>query len=107
MKKYVFWMVVSLMLLPFAVSQTEHLIPLQGQASDSSGNLLSTGNVSVRIYDAAIGGNLVFNAGFINAIQNGIYDVLLGSTAPLSLDNTKKYFMEIDINHEEVVGDDT
>jgi len=108
-KKQVFATILVLIILSVAVSAAEYLIPLQGQASDISGNLLSTGNISVRIYNATTGGSLVYDSGtdFNGAISNGIYDVLLGSTTPLDLDNTKKYFMEVDINGEEVVGDAT
>jgi len=101
--------ILVLVLLPFSVFASEHLIPLQGRASDSSGTLLTAGDISVRIYDAETSGNLVYDSGtnYVDAIENGIYDVLLGSITPLDLDNTVKYYMEIDINGEEVVGDAT
>ncbi len=101
---------ILIFLIPTAYA-TEHLIPLQGYAEDSSGNPLSTGNISVRIYNASTstGGILVYDSkiDFNNVIKDGTYDILLGSITPLDLDNTKKYFMEIDINGEEVIGDAT
>ena len=101
--------ILVLVLLPFSVYASEHLIPLQGRASDIYGSPLTTGDISVRIYDAETDGNLVYDSGadFGGAIVNGIYDVLLGSITPLDLDNTVKYYIEIDINAEEVVGDAT
>jgi hypothetical protein len=108
MKKQFLTTILALVILSAAVSAaTEHLIPLQGLASDSSGTLLASGDLSVRIYDDATAGNLIYSETFNSAIQDGIYDVLLGSTTTLNLDNTVKYFMEVDINGEEVVGDST
>lgn len=109
MKKQVLTTVLFLIFLSVAVSATQHLISLQGYASDSSNIPLSEGNISVRIYDNASGGSLVYDSGddFNDAITDGIYDILLGSNTSLDLDNTKKYHMEIDINGGEVVGNDT
>jgi hypothetical protein len=61
----------------------------------------------VRIYDAQSGGTLVYDSGsdFVGSVQEGIFDVLLGSITPLNLDNTLLYYLELDINGEEVVGD--
>jgi len=107
--KQVFATILVLIILSVAVSAAEYLIPFQGLASDSSSVPLPTGDISVRIYDAATGGSLVYDSGanFNGTITDGIYDVLLGSVTPLDLDDTKKYFLELDINGEEVVGDAT
>ena len=98
-----------IVLLPVTVHATEHLIPLQGKAADNLGNPLSAGDITVRIYDSATGETLIYDSGsdFNDAIADGIYDVVLGSVTTLDLDNTQKYYMEIDINGEEVVGDAT
>jgi hypothetical protein len=95
--------------LASALAATPHLISLQGYVTDNLGSPISSGNVTVRIYDASTGGNLIYNSGtdYNNAIQKGIFDVLLGSITPLNLDNTVKYYMEIDINGQEVIGDAT
>jgi len=108
-EKHVLPTILVLIFLTVAVSATEHLISLQGYASDSSDNPLSTGDISVRIYDNSSGGSLVYDSGddFNDTIADGIYDILLGSNTSLDLDNTKKYHMEIDINGGEVVGDAT
>lgn len=82
---------------------TNHLIPLQGIAKDSSGQLLETGDVTVRIYDS--GESLVYSSDFADAINNGKFDILLGSSTALLLDNTQSYYMEIDVNGEEIIGD--
>lgn len=86
---------------------TPHLISFQGQALDSESNPIASGDISVRIYDAETGGTLVYDSGsdFAGSVQGGIFDVLLGSITPLNLDNTLPYYLELDINGEEVVGD--
>jgi hypothetical protein len=91
------------------LAATPHLISLQGYVTNNLDSPISSGNVTVRIYDASTGGNLIYNSGtdYNSAISNGIFDVLLGSITPLSLDNTMKYYMEVDINGQEVVGDAT
>jgi len=81
----------------------QHIIPIQGKAQDSSSNLLELGNVSVRIYTASTGGNLIYSNSFLNSINTGIYDIQLS----VDLNNTKEYYLELDINGEEVVGDAT
>lgn len=86
---------------------TAHLLSFQGQARDGAQQPISTGDVRVRIYDAASGGALVFdsNAEFVGAIQGGVFSVLLGSGTPLLLDNTRPYYLELDINGAETIGD--
>jgi len=88
-----------------ASSATPHLLAFQGVALDKDGNLVMDGNLTVRIYDAVTGGTLIYNETFDGAIQNGVFDVLLGDVVSLSLDNTMMYYMEVDINGEEVIGD--
>lgn len=94
-------LVVLIVLSGVVFSDTQHLIPIQGKAEDISGNLLAMGNLSVRIYEVSAGGSPTYSNIFLNAINNGIYDIQLS----LSLNNTKKYYLELDINGEEVVGD--
>ena len=52
----------------------------------STGASLSSGNLTVLIYDAATSGNLVYNETFANKIINGSWNVMLGenSSNPLS-----------------------
>jgi hypothetical protein len=88
---------------------TPHLLSLQGEALDSSDEPVLTGDVGIRIYTAATGGDLVYDSGtdFDGAIVDGVFNILLGSVTPLELDNTLLYYLEMDINAEEVVGDAT
>ncbi|MBI2971430.1 MAG: hypothetical protein HYY37_03375 [Candidatus Aenigmarchaeota archaeon] len=57
-------------LLPFTASAaTEHVMSVQGTAVNStSGQLLTAGNVPVRIHDASASGTLMFN----DTVSNGI-----------------------------------
>jgi hypothetical protein len=86
---------------------TPHLIPLQGRALDSSGEPLATGDVAVRIYAATTGDSLVYDSGtqFAGAVQEGVFNVLLGEGTSLELDNTRPYYLEVDVNGQEVLGD--
>lgn len=93
----------SLILLSsaFCFSETLHIIPIQGVAKDTNFNLVPLGNISVRIYPTQINQSPVYSNNFLNAINDGIYDMQLS----VNLDNTKKYYLELDINGEEVIGD--
>jgi hypothetical protein len=88
---------------------TPHLLSFQGRALDTAGNVVRTGDLRVRVYTAAVGDTLVYDSGtdFAGAIENGHFDVLLGDATPLQLDNTRLYYLEVDVNGEEVAGDAT
>ena len=103
-------LLLPLVLLPSAATAgvvTPQLISFQGRAVDASGEPLASGNVAVRIYDAATGGSLVYDSGsdFNGAINDGVFNLLLGENTPLSLDNTLLYYLEVNIDGVEVVGD--
>jgi hypothetical protein len=86
---------------------TAHRISFQGLARNASNQPVVSGDVRVRVYDAATGGTLVYDSGteFNAAVVTGVFNVVLGSGAPLMLDNTLLYHLELDINGQEVVGD--
>ena len=65
-----------------------------------SGSSLSTGDLRVLIYDANVNGNLVYDSGsdFNNAINDGVVDVLLGSSTQLDLNYGGYYYMDLSIN---------
>jgi hypothetical protein len=86
---------------------TPHLNTVLGKATTAADEPLATGNVSVRVYSAAVGGGLVFNSGadFNGTISQGRFNICLGAITPLDLDNTELYYLEFDINGDEVVGD--
>ncbi len=86
---------------------TPHRISYQGQARNAAHQPVLAGDVTVRIYNGFTGGTLVYDSGteFTGAISAGVFSVLLGGGAPLLLDNTREYYLELDINGTEVVGD--
>jgi len=85
----------------------DDLMTLQGNVQQSGVNL-DSGNLTVYIFDAMSGGNLIWNStlepqgNFNNSISSGKYDVLLGnsSTNSLSLQYGKLYYIEMYVNNE-------
>ncbi|MBI2508095.1 hypothetical protein HYV89_04025, partial [Candidatus Woesearchaeota archaeon] len=64
-------------------------------------------NITVEIYDAATGGNLIYNSsgGFENNVSNGKVDIILGdetSGYELNLTYGTTYYMELTINGTEL-----
>lgn len=91
-----------------AYSGTPNIISIQGKAVDkSTGTLLTSGNVSIRVYTEQTGGSEVYSENFTNVITNGTFSVTLGNTTDMNLTYNDKYWIEIDINNEEVVGNET
>jgi len=82
----------------------DDLMALQGNVQQDGVNL-NSGNLTVDIYDALSGGNLIYNSSdnFYGAISSGKYDVMLGNgTQELTLEYGKFYYMEIFINSEKL-----
>src|SRR5262245_42534710 len=86
---------------------TAHRLSFQGVARNASNQIVLTGDVRVRIYDASTGGVLAYDSGseFAGAILTGVFNVVLGNVTPLLLDDTRQYYLELDVNGQEVVGD--
>ncbi len=72
---------------------------LHGKANNN-GSAINSGDLRVLIYDASSGGNLVYDSGsdFNNSINNGIFDVVLGSGVPLDLNYGSNYWLDLEIN---------
>lgn len=82
----------------------DDLMALQGNVLQNGANL-NSGNLTVYIFDAYSGGNVIYNSSsdFANSISAGKYDVMLGnSSQTLSLEYGKYYYMEIYINTEKL-----
>jgi len=95
----VFILVLGLAISVYAI---DDLMALQGNVQQSGVNLAS-GNLTVTIYDAYSGGNVVYNSStdFNNAISNGKYDVMLGNgSQALSVEYGRIYYMEMYLNNE-------
>lgn len=86
---------------------TPHRLSFQGLGRNAANEPVVSGDIRVRIYDAATAGNLVYDSGtdFNGALATGVFNVVLGSGTPLLLDATLPYHLELDINGEEVIGD--
>jgi hypothetical protein len=70
----------------------------------SSGELLNSADLRVEIYDAASGGDLIYNETFSSTIVNGSWNIMLGenSSTPLSLEFGRIYYKDYIINGENV-----
>ncbi|MEK6819773.1 MAG: hypothetical protein AABY03_01070, partial [Nanoarchaeota archaeon] len=68
----------------------------------STGDLLTSGNLIVSIYDDATAGNLIYSETFTNAISNGTWNVMVGEGTSLPLEFGKQYWRDYSINGEDV-----
>ncbi|MDI6721554.1 MAG: carbohydrate binding domain-containing protein, partial [Candidatus Aenigmarchaeota archaeon] len=84
---------------------TRNIIALQGRATNATtGQLLSSGNVTLRIFSAQSGGTYTYEENFTNAIFNGTFNVISGNSTDLNLTYNTKYWMELLINNASVIG---
>ena len=86
------------------VYAVDDLLALQGNVQEN-GVDLSSGNLTVVIFDAYSGGNIVYNSttDFHNSIASGKYDVMLGNASQtLTLTYGNLYYMEVYINNEKL-----
>ena len=72
--------------------------------SNSNGDAIS-GDLAVLIYDNGTNGNLIYNESFSEAIQNGSWNVMLGSGVNLSLEFGKIYYKDYLIAGEDASFD--
>lgn len=70
----------------------------------ATGELLESGNLTIEVWDAVTGGNLMYNETFENAIINGSWNVMLGENPlhPLSLEFGEIYYRDYTINGEDI-----
>lgn len=109
-KSFLVLAVSLLLVVGFAVevSSVNNLIALQGNVQQD-GSDLTSGNLTVVIYDSASGGSMVYNSttDFNGAIVNGKYDIMLGAGSnELNLEYGKLYYLELFINGEQFTFDD-
>ena len=88
-----------------AGTPTSHLLPLQGYATDAEGVALPSADPRVLIYGTPSGGTALYDSGtdFVGSVSYGFLDVVLGAITPLSLDNTRLYYMEIVLDGVEIL----
>ncbi|MEM4397677.1 MAG: hypothetical protein QW757_03590 [Candidatus Woesearchaeota archaeon] len=89
---------VLVVFLAFFFSVKADLMALQGTVNPDAQD------IRIYIYDSPTGGTLIYDSGtdFNNAIQNGRYDILLGSITPLTLEYGKLYYLDMSINGEDL-----
>ena len=96
----IFGMIALILSINFALA-VDDLMALQGNVKQGTSNV--NGNLSVVIYDAYSGGNLIYNSttDFENYVNDGKYDVMLGNgTNDLILQYGKFYYLELYVNDE-------
>jgi hypothetical protein len=104
MRKYRFIMFLIIGIISFtalAYAAVPRLINYQGKFTDKEDNPLA-GNylVTFRFYDAASGGEDIWEEGHILTINNGMFNVLLGSIKPLEIDFNKDLWLGIEISND-------
>ena len=70
----------------------------------STGELLTSGNLTVTLWDSLTEGNLIYNETFLNSIVNGSWGVMLGenSSNPLPLEFGRIYYFDYEIDGSDV-----
>ncbi|NQV08364.1 hypothetical protein HQ529_00765, partial [Candidatus Woesearchaeota archaeon] len=101
----VFIVLVMLLLLSGVVYAMNNIM-LSDQGADIktkvTGTLLETGNLTVEIWNAVEGGELLYAENFTDAIQNGSWAVMLGEGTTLYLNYSSTYYKDYRINDEDV-----
>jgi len=90
-----------------ACAGTPNIMTIQGKAVSKAAGLLTAGNVSIRVYNSQAGSTEVYSENFTNIISNGTFSVTIGNTTDMNLTYNDRYWVEISINNEEVVGNET
>lgn len=90
-----------------AAPATAQRIAIQGVARDAGGQPIPAGDVAIRLYADSLGGAPLYDSAteFAGAIVQGIFDVVAGAGAPVSLDPDQAAFLELDVAGSEVIGD--
>ena len=92
-----------LILLVFSGSSLFGQIPqsinYQGVLTEPAGGPVPNGNydITFRLYDADAGGTLLWNETQLVAVENGIFNVILGDVTPFALDFDAPYWLSIQV----------
>ena len=94
-----FFGLIAFLFLVASVSAIQQLVSLQGKV-DLNGSLVDDGNITITIYDASTGGNLIYDSSndFVNAIQDGYFDIMLGPSTELNLNLSRDYWFDVEVN---------
>jgi hypothetical protein len=93
---------IALMLIlaaSLSLAQVPKTISYQGILTDASGTVVPDGNYNLtfRLYDLATGGTALWAEGQLVAVSKGIFNVILGSVAPLNLPFDKPYYLGVTV----------
>jgi len=92
--KIIMHLILLVCLVCFAFAQQPTLLSLQGKLTNTStGMKIISADLRVNITDS--NDNLIFNHSFSNAVSNGMFDLLLGSTYYLNLSYNEDYNLSI------------
>ncbi|MGC9316360.1 MAG: hypothetical protein ACP5G4_12155, partial [bacterium] len=87
----------------FSISaQVPRTMNYQGKLTDDSG-IAVTGPVSItfRIYDVETGGTALWSEAHASVtVTNGLFDVILGESTPMTMDFDEQYWMELVVGGE-------
>ncbi|HTZ42079.1 MAG TPA: hypothetical protein VMC07_02650, partial [Candidatus Omnitrophota bacterium] len=90
-----------IMLLIIPMSSAVLLSDQGTDVKNSTGSLLPYGNLTILIYDASSGGNLLFNSTIQNAIVNGSWNLMIDP----NLQYNQHYWKDYQINGEDLTFD--
>jgi len=98
-----FFGLIAFLFLVASVSAIQQLVSLQGKL-ELNGSLVDDGNITVTIYDASTGGSLIYNSSndFDNTIQDGYFDIMLGSSTELNLNLSRDYWFDVEVNGQDL-----
>lgn len=78
---------------------------LQGKVTNSTGGIVTGGNLTVKISTTnSCTQNVFYDYNFANSIQDGIFNILLGQNDTLWTDFNKDYWMCLYVNNELLSG---
>src|SRR3989344_4638568 len=93
------YLIFALVMIFIASNISAVLLSDQGTTvKNSTGSLLSTGNLTIEIYSASSGGTLILNQTFTDAIINGSWNLMFNA----SLEYGERYWKNYKINGEDV-----
>ena len=93
-KHKIILIILAALLVNFASAQQPTLLSLQGKLTNTStGAKILSADLRVNITDSSK--SLIFNHSFSNAVSNGMFDLLLGSTYYLNLSYNEDYNLSL------------
>ncbi|HPG39391.1 MAG TPA: hypothetical protein PLP19_01005 [bacterium] len=99
LKSVLFFILVVIFLENLCLGQIPQTISYQGILSNADGSLVSDGNYTLtfKLYDNATGGTILWSETQNISINNGIFNVILGSIDPLSISFNDPYWLGITV----------